>query len=40
MTLLKIKKDPITYKPIHKDRAIIIYNKLYDANSLSETIIH
>ena len=40
MTLLKIKKDPVTYKPIHKDRAIIIYNKLYDANSLSETIIH
>ena len=40
MTLLKSKKDPITYKPIHKDRAIIINNKLYDANSLSETIIH
>ena len=29
-----------TQEPIHKDRAVSIHNKLYDANSLSNIIIH
>ena len=31
-------EDPITYEPIHKDRAILIHKQLYDANSLSKYI--
>ena len=40
MFYLKSKKDQITQEPIHKDRAVSIHNKIYDANNLSETIIH
>jgi hypothetical protein len=32
--------DPITYEPIHKDKAVSIHKQVYDANSLSETIIY
>ena len=31
-------EDPITYEPIHKDRAVLIHKQLYDANSLSKYI--
>ena len=32
--------DPITYEPIHKDRIVSIHKQLYDANSLSTSIIY
>ena len=34
----KMPLDPITFEPIHKDRAILIHKQLYDANSLSKYI--
>ena len=32
--------DPITYEPIHKDKAVTIHKQVYDANSLSASIIY
>ena len=34
----KMPSDPITYEPIHKDRAILIHKQLYDAKSLYKYI--
>ena len=34
----KMPSDPITFEPIHKDRAILIHKQLYDAKSLSKYI--
>ena len=30
--------DPLTFEPIHKDRAILIHKQLYDAKSLYKYI--
>jgi hypothetical protein len=34
----KMPSDPITFEPIHKDRAILIHKQLYDAKSLLKYI--